>query len=64
MAYPLFFGFVETDTDLARRVVAAVSRNYQAALEPLRPLLAGAAAAALAGPGGAADASRQQQQEL
>eukprot|EP00198_Chlamydomonas_reinhardtii_P003257 XP_001692593.1 predicted protein [Chlamydomonas reinhardtii] len=51
MAYPLFFGFVETDTDLARRVVAAVSRNYQAALEPLRPLLAGAAAAALAGPG-------------
>ncbi|KAG2429861.1 hypothetical protein HXX76_010642 [Chlamydomonas incerta] len=57
MAYPLFFGFVETDTDLARRVVAAVSRNYQEVLQPLRPLLSGVAAA-LAG-GGAADAGRQ-----
>ena len=50
MAYPLFFGFVETDTDLARRVVAAVSRGYQEVLQPLRPLLSGAAAA-LAGGG-------------
>ncbi|KAG2437104.1 hypothetical protein HYH02_011362 [Chlamydomonas schloesseri] len=51
-AYPLFFGFVETDTDLAKRVVAAVSHNYQEMLQPLRPLLA-SAAAALAGGGSA-----------
>ncbi|KAG2437101.1 hypothetical protein HYH02_011359 [Chlamydomonas schloesseri] len=60
MAYPLFFGFVETNTDLAKRVVAAVSHNYQEVLQPLRPLLA-SAAAALAGGSGAAGASPQRE---
>ncbi|KAG2429867.1 hypothetical protein HXX76_010647 [Chlamydomonas incerta] len=54
-AYPLFFGFVETDTDLARRVVAALSLSYQEVLQPLRPLLSSAAAALAGGGAGGVD---------
>ncbi|GLC34462.1 hypothetical protein PLESTM_000197700 [Pleodorina starrii] len=46
MAYDLFFGFVERDTDLAHRVVTAVTSSYAGLLAPLQPLVAGLVAAA------------------
>ncbi len=54
-AYPLFFGFMEKDTDLAQRVVAAVSQSYQEVLQPLRPLLAGVSKALTGGWSGGAE---------
>ncbi|KAG2496338.1 hypothetical protein HYH03_005568 [Edaphochlamys debaryana] len=53
LAHNLFFGFVESDTNIAQRVVGAVGDNYRAVLAPLMPLL-GAAAPGLgaAGSGG------------
>ncbi|EFJ41473.1 hypothetical protein VOLCADRAFT_121638 [Volvox carteri f. nagariensis] len=44
LAYDLFFGFVEKDTDLASRVVAAVSSGYNIVQSPLRPVFASLAA--------------------
>ncbi|GIL82886.1 hypothetical protein Vretifemale_11794 [Volvox reticuliferus] len=37
LAYDLFFGFVDKDTDIAARTVAAVSSSYRSLLAPLQP---------------------------
>lgn len=39
LAYDLFFGFVEHDTDLATRVTLAVAGGYQGLAQQLRPWL-------------------------
>ncbi|GIL54911.1 hypothetical protein Vafri_10609 [Volvox africanus] len=39
-AYDLFFGFVDKDTGIAARTVAAVSASYHSLLAPLQPLIA------------------------